>query len=119
MSNNYGNQRSEQRVIIDRKYKFEILLKPKEKSKYRRFILKCILWNIASKGIGILIKKNERIINHLTIGKIIKVRYYDNLTDIPKPFFQADIRHVSPSQNPKYKDYVQVGMLIIKNQKQA
>jgi len=103
----YKNKRSEQRVLVNREYQFEFIINSTRYSQH------CILWNIASKGFGILIKKNSPLMRFFKIGLLMKMRYFEAKTGKPSPYFKVEIRHISQNKNENNKNFLQIGVLIL------
>ena len=107
MSKNNKENRTEKRVLVNREYKFEFII---NSTKYNH---RCILWNIAGKGFGVLVNKKSSVFKQFKIGRLMKMRYFEAATGKPSPLFNVEIRHISQNKNEKYKDYYQVGVQIL------
>ncbi len=71
------------------------------------------LKNFSSKGFGILVRKDSKVLKHIKIGDILKMKYHPNVAIAnPEPHL-TKIQHISEPEPGKHIDHLLVGLLII------
>jgi len=72
--------------------------------------------DVASSGMGILIKKDSTVFKSLKIGDVLNMKYYPlNLAD-PPDHLQTEIKHITKNETGRFKGHYLVGLSILKKQ---
>jgi len=72
------------------------------------------LRDFSSQGMGILIKKDSKILNHLHVGDIYDMLYHPEQATTNPVSLKTKIIHISEPETGKYKDHFIVGLSIVK-----
>ena len=71
------------------------------------------LKDFSSKGFGIIVRKDSKVLKHIKSGDIIDMRFHpDEATANPVPH-RIEIKHISEPEPGKHRDHMLVGLLII------
>jgi len=71
------------------------------------------LKDLSSKGFGIMVRKDSKVLEYIKAGDVLNMRYYpDEATASPVPH-QTKIVHISEPDSEKQKDHLLVGLLIL------
>ncbi len=71
------------------------------------------LKDFSSKGLGIMVRKDSKVLRHIKVGDIINMRYHpDKATLNPVPH-KTQIRHITEPEPGNHKDHMLVGLLIL------
>ena len=71
------------------------------------------LKDFSSKGFGILVRKDSKVLNHIRIGDVLSMKYHpEKATANPVPH-QTEIKHISEPEPGKHKGHMLVGLLIV------
>jgi len=71
------------------------------------------LRDISSKGFGIMVRKDSKVLNHIKVGDVLNMKYHpDEATASPVPH-QTKIIHISEPESGKHEDHMLVGLLIL------
>lgn len=74
-----------------------------------RFKLK----DFSSRGFGILVRKDSKVLNHIKQGDVITMTYHpDGAASNPIPH-NTQIKHISEPEPGKHIDHMVVGLLIL------
>ena len=63
---------------------------------------------------GILVKKDSKILNHLHVGDIYDMRYHPEQATVNPVSLSTKIIHISEPEIGKYKDHFIVDLFIVK-----
>ncbi len=71
------------------------------------------LRDFSSKGFGIMIRKDSKVLNHVKPGDILNMQYYpyESISN-PVPH-RTKIKHISEPEPGKHHDHMLVGLLIL------
>jgi hypothetical protein len=112
-SNNPSEKKSEPRTIIDRFFQVEIDLgRPVPIYQFQ-------LRNMSGHGICILVKEDSSILDHLTVGKILKMRYWSAENSATIKYWEAQIKHITGQDQTQLKGHYLVGLYLLKEQSPA
>lgn len=71
------------------------------------------LKNLSSKGFGIMVRKDSKVLNHIKVGDVLNMRYYpDEAIASPVPH-QTKIVHISEPESGKHEGHMLIGLLIL------
>ena len=71
------------------------------------------LKDFSSKGIGILVRKDSRVLKHLKIGDVISMKFHPDLASRVPEIHQTQIKHISEPEAGKHEGHMVVGFLIL------
>lgn len=110
-----GNQetekRSEQRKRIDQYYSVEFLIKDLGR------IYQFKIWDLSSNGMCILVKDDSKVLEHLKIGEVVKMKYYHDELLKPVEHFETEVKHITKEEAGRFKGHHMIGLSINKNTK--
>jgi hypothetical protein len=67
----------------------------------------------SSKGFGIIVKKDSKVLKLLKTGDILDMKYHSEEAAVSPVSHQTQIKHISEPDPGKYKDHMLVGLLIL------
>ena len=71
------------------------------------------LRDFSSKGLGIMVRKDSKVLEQIHTGDVLNMRYYpEKATATPVPH-RTQIKHISDPEPGKHKDHIFVGLLIL------
>ena len=71
------------------------------------------LKDFSSKGFGIMVRKDSKVLSHISPGDILDMKYYPKqATATPVPH-RTQIKHISEPEPGQHRDHMLVGLLII------
>ena len=108
-STNYPEEkRSEPRNMLDQPYSVEIDIgRP-----IPAFQLK--LRDISGHGSCILVQEDSSILNHLTVGQELKMKYWTDSRAEPMGYFRVQVIHISKPVEEQFKKHYLIGLIIQK-----
>ncbi len=72
--------------------------------------------DVASSGMGILVKEDSAAFKSLRIGDVLKMKYYHfNLSD-PPDYLQTEIKHITKDETGRFRGHYLIGLSILKKQ---
>jgi len=101
-----AEKRSESRTEKDQYYSVEFSIKGVE------FSYQFKIWNVSSKGMCVLVKEDSDILNHLKVGDIINMKYYQDNSVRPTEYLKTEIRHITKDDSGRFRDNYLVGLAI-------
>jgi predicted Zn finger-like uncharacterized protein len=110
MKYNPIERRSETRRIINKYYTVEFSLND------LTLVCQFKIWDISSKGISLLIKKDSDILHYLKVGDILNLKYHTTNSLRPVDYLKTAIKHISKDCKERFKGYCVVGLSISKDQ---
>ena len=106
----YLEKRSEARDTVDEFYSVEFSTTDTE------WVYQFKIWDISSKGICVVVKKDSDIVKHLKVGDVINMKYYRSGTSKSIEHLKTEIRHMSQDESGRFRDHCLVGLSILGNQ---
>lgn len=113
MANKTKERRSERRNIIDQYYSVEFSIRDCP------FTYQFKIWDISRKGICVLVKEDSDLLNHLTVGDILSLKYYTTNTSKPIEFLKTEIRHITKDEKGRFKGLFLVGLSILAKERSS
>jgi hypothetical protein len=104
-----GERRKELRTDAKQFYSVEIYIREIT----RRYQFK--LRDISEKGMGILVKEDSLILDHLGTGKILPMRYHPLRGPVLSEELNTRIQHVTRCESGRYHGHFVVGLQILEN----
>ncbi len=101
------NQREEERTKSSEHSSVEFL--PGENQIPYHFKLK----DFSSKGFGILVRKDSKLLQFIKIGDILNMKYHPEMVTVTPKTYQTQIKHISEPEPGKHKDHIVVGLMIV------
>ncbi|MDM8525476.1 PilZ domain-containing protein [Desulfococcaceae bacterium HSG8] len=95
------------RTTINRYYSVQFLIK--DIGSVYQFILR----DISSNGMCILIEEDSVILDYLTVGKIMRMKYYPSELLGQTEFIKTEIRHITRDNQGRLKGYFKVGLAVL------
>lgn len=71
------------------------------------------VWNIAAKGMCILVKETSEAMQHLNVGDILEMKYYPVDRSGPPEMLKTEIRHITKNDEGRFQGHFFVGLLIL------
>lgn len=71
------------------------------------------LKDFSSKGLGILVRKDSKVLKHIKTGDILSMRYHPDKATINPVLHQTQIKHITEPEPGKHQGHMLVGLLII------
>jgi len=106
-STNYPEEkRSEPRKLLDQPYSVEIDLG----RRIPAYQLK--LRDISGHGSCIIVQKDSLILNHLTVGQELKMKYWTDSRAEPMGYFRVQVIHISKPVEEQFKKQYLIGLFI-------
>ncbi len=82
------------------------------KPAWANHIYQCRIWNLSAKGMGILVRENSEILDHLKIDDVLEMRYHsEGATQLLK----TKIQHITMQDKGRFKGHFLVGLLVLGN----
>jgi outer membrane receptor for Fe3+-dicitrate len=53
------------------------------------------IWNLSSRGICIVVKKDSDLLEHLKVGNILNMKYYPTDSSCPTEYLKTQIKHIT------------------------
>ncbi len=107
---NLEEKRSELRTVLNKFYSVEFQLKGT--GNLYQFKIR----NISSKGLGILVKEDSAILQHLKVSDILGMKYYPHEVSNPAEFLKTQVIHISKKKEEPFKGHFLIGLSIIAKQ---
>lgn len=99
--------RSETRSLVDQYHSVEFSLEGLE------YTYQFKIWDISSKGLCVVVKKDSEILKHLKVGDVLQMKYYRTISSQPAEFLRTEIRHITLDEEGRFKGHYLVGFLIL------
>lgn len=71
------------------------------------------LKDFSSKGFGILVRKDSRVLKYIKCGDILDMRYHPDKAIANPESHRTEIRHISEPDQGTHKDHMVVGLMIL------
>ena len=68
------------------------------------------LKDLSSKGACILFNEGSSLMNHLHIGKTLKIKYFFEDRSKPSETFQAEVKHITEVKEGRFRGYFSAGL---------
>ncbi len=107
---NQQEKRAETRELLDRFYSIDFLIK--ETGEVYQFKLR----DISSQGLGILVRKDSRVMQYLKGGDTLDVKYIPLLSSGPAAIFKTRIRHIFKKEQGAPDGHFLIGLEILSRQ---
>ncbi len=101
-------RRSEPRSIVNQYYSVELSIGSTGPIAYQFKIR-----NISKSGMGILVKEDSDLIEHLRVGALFNMKYYPvDLSDQPK-HIETEIKYITKDDQGRFKGHYLVGLSVV------
>ncbi len=107
MSDAPDDRRSEERSQANDFYSVELSLPG------LIYVYQFSLWNLSAKGLCILVREDSPVLDFLTPGMVLEMKFYGPMNAEPPRVLNAEIKHVSHDPEGKFRDHVLVGLSIL------
>ncbi len=107
MDNTFTEKRSEKRILFERYDSVEFSITG------LTYDYQFKIWDISKKGLCVVIKEDSAILDHLRVGEVLKMKYYQGDSSKPAEYMTTEIRHISPDETGRFKNHYLVGLLIL------
>ena len=101
-------RRSEVRTLVDKYFSVEFSKKGLDN------LYQFKIWNISSKGVCILVREDSDIMNHLSVGDILDMKYYPAEESSPAEYSKTEITHITKDEQGRFRGHFLVGLTITK-----
>lgn len=103
----YTERRSEPRRLANGYYSVEFQVKKQGP------IYQFKLWDVSDHGLSILVKEDSSVLNQLSVGDTLEMKYYsiESITHIKT--LDTQIRHITKHDTGRFKGHFLVGLLIL------
>ena len=71
------------------------------------------IWDISNKGLCILVKENSAVLNHIKVDDVIEMKYYPTESSGTIEDIKTKIRHITKSEQGRFKGHYLVGLSIL------
>ncbi len=71
------------------------------------------LKDFSSKGFGILVRKDSKVLKRVKTGDILTMKYHPEMATVAPVSHQTQIKHISEPEPGKHQDHMLVGLLIM------
>ena len=71
------------------------------------------LRDFSSKGFGIIVKKDSKVLKALKTGDILDMKYYPDEATANPQLLRTQIKHISEPEPGKHQDHTLVGLFIL------
>ena len=68
------------------------------------------IWNIAKKGMCILVRHDSNIMSHLKVGDLLDTKYYSGKEPGPIDLAKTQIKHITKNEQGHFKGHYLVGL---------
>ena len=68
------------------------------------------IWNIAKKGMCILVRHDSNIMSHLKVGDLLDMEYYSGKGKGPIDQAKTRIKHITKNEQGRFKRHYLVGL---------
>jgi len=102
-----SEKRKVSRQIVDRYYSVQFS-SPGLPSSYQ-FKLR----DISSKGLGLLVREDSEVLNHIKPGDVIEMKYCPADSYDPPDVIKTRIAHITPCKESRFEGHCLVGLYII------
>jgi len=77
------------------------------------------LWNLSNQGLCILVRPDSRILEALSVGLILDMKFYGpEDASVPRTL-KAEIRHITRAEEGRFRNHVLVGVSILEGKPMA
>lgn len=102
----FPGRRSEPRSITDRYHCVEFQLKGIGN------IFQFKIWDISTKGMCVLVKKDSSVMGHINVGDVIAMKYFPTRSSGTVEELQTKIRHITKSEEGRFNRHYLVGLSV-------
>ena len=99
-------KRSEPRKIVDEFYSVQFFIQPLGS------LYQFILWDISSQGMCILVDNESDVLASLSVGDVLKVKYYPRELYGETRIRKTEIRHITRGSGTRFSKYHMIGLKI-------
>jgi hypothetical protein len=110
MMENQQEKRSETRELLDRFYSVEFLIK--ETGEVYQFKLR----DISTKGLGILVREDSRVLQYIKLSDTLDVKYNPPRSSDPTTILKTRIRHITKKEQGAPGGHFVIGLEVITKQ---
>ncbi len=71
------------------------------------------LRDFSAKGLGIIVRKDSKVLQYIKKGDILDMKYYPNEVTGNPVSHRTQIKHISDPEPGKHQDHMLVGLLIL------
>lgn len=71
------------------------------------------LKDFSSKGLGILVRKDSKVLQNIKIGDVLNMKYHPEMATVNPKVHQTQIKHISEPEPGKHKGHMLVGLMIM------
>ena len=71
------------------------------------------IWDISNNGSCILVKENSAVMNHIKVDDVIEMKYYPKESSASIEGIKTQIRHITKSEQGRFKGHYLVGLSIL------
>ena len=73
------------------------------------------LRDFSSKGFGIMVRKDSKVLNHIKVGDVLDMKYHPEEATRNPLSHRTQIKHISDPEFGKQQDHRLIGLLILEN----
>lgn len=71
------------------------------------------LKDFSSKGLGILVRKDSKVLKHVKIGDVLSMKYHPEMASVTPKICQTEIKHISEPEPGQHEGHMLVGLMIM------
>ena len=110
MTDDLVERRSEPRTELEQYYSVEFRISDHD------YLYQFKIWNISTKGMCVLVKRDSDILKHLKVGDILNMKYYPPDPSLAPENLNTEIKHITKEDEGRFKDHYLVGLSILEHQ---
>lgn len=70
------------------------------------------LWNLSQSGMCIIVKKESRLLEHLSVGDSFEMTFYRSESDGKSDTVKTTIKHITPNAEGRFSGHCFVGLAV-------
>lgn len=71
------------------------------------------LKDFSSKGLGILVRKDSKVLKNIKTGDILSMKYHPDQATVNPELHETQIKHISEPEPGRHENHMVVGLLIL------
>ncbi len=77
------------------------------------FLYQFKIWNMSSKGMCLLVRKDSNVLKHLEVGNVLDMKCYATDITLPPENLKIQIKHITQDDQGRFKGHYLVGLLVL------
>jgi hypothetical protein len=110
MSKARDDRRAEKRTAGNEFYSVELSLPG------LTYLYQFSLWDLSTRGLCILVRSDSPVLGFLHAGMVLEMKFYGPVSTEPPRTLNAEIKHLSPDSDGRFRGHVLVGLSILEQE---